>query len=321
MKTLLTQAWGLRYPLVGAPMAGVAGGRLAAAIGAAGGLGMFGIGPNDPIERIGAEAAIAAPGGPFGIGLMGWVLDQKPETVEATIAAKPFVVSVSFGTDPSVVERFHAAGIKVCAQVNTAEDALRVEAAGVDVIVVQGTESGGHTGAVATLPLLQIVLDRISTPVVAAGGIAHGRGVAAVIAAGAEGAWLGTVFTATTESMSSPEARRTIVAAREDQTVLTALFDRMQHLAWPARYPGRALTNDFTARWQGAPDEAAADPQAQAAFEQARKDRDFSIAHIYAGQAVGMVRGERAAGDVVREIGEDAERRLRDVAKRVTVDA
>ena len=320
MKTLLTQSWGLRYPIVGAPMAGVAGGKLAAAISAAGALGTIGIGPTDPLERIGAEAAVARAGGRFGIGLMGWVLDGKPEVVEATIAANPFLVSVSFGTDPAVVARLHAAGIKVAAQVNTAEDALRVEAAGVDLIVVQGTESGGHTGAVATLPLLQIVLERVRTPVVAAGGIAHGRGVAAVIAAGAEGAWLGTVFTATTESMSSPQARRTIVAAREDQTVLTALFDRMQNLAWPARYPGRALANDFTARWHGAPDEAAANPQARAEYERARRDRDFSIAQIYAGQAVGMVARERAAGEVVCEIGDDADRRLTEYAQRGTAN-
>ncbi|GAC1533567.1 MAG: nitronate monooxygenase [Candidatus Velthaea sp.] len=321
MKTLLTQSWGLRYPIIGAPMAGVAGGKLAAAISAAGGLGMVGIGPNDAIERIGTEAAVARAGGRFGIGLMGWVLDRKPAAVEATIAAQPFLVSVSFGTDPGVVARFHAAGIKVSAQVNTADDALRVEAAGVDLVVVQGTESGGHTGAVATLPLLQIVLDRVGKPVVAAGGIAHGRGVAAVIAAGAEGAWLGTAFTATTESMSSPEARRTIVAAREDQTVLTALFDRMQNLAWPARYPGRALANDFTARWHASPDQAAADPHARAEYERARTAHDFSIAQIYAGQAVGMVASERAAGDVVREIGDDAERRLIDYAKRAAITA
>ncbi|MFN2459955.1 MAG: NAD(P)H-dependent flavin oxidoreductase [Candidatus Velthaea sp.] len=322
MNTLLTGAWGLRYPILGAPMAGVAGGALARAISVAGGLGMIGIGSTDPLEKIARESAVAAEGGVrFGIGLMGWALERRPDALDATIAAKPFLVSVSFGTDPAVVGRLHDAGILVCAQVNTADDALRVERAGVDVIVAQGTEAGGHTGDVGTLPLLQIVLDRVRKPVLASGGIATGRGVAAVIAAGAEGAWIGTAFTATAEAQSSAEARATILAAREDQTVLTSLFDRMQGIPWPRRYPGRALANDFTARWHERPDEAAADPAAREDFERARAARDFRVAYIYAGQAVGMVDRERPAGDVVREIGDETEARLAAFARRAHASA
>jgi len=317
MRTLLTGAWGLHYPIIGAPMAGVAGGALAGAISAAGGLGMIGIGSTDPVEKIPRESAIAAAHGRFGIGLMGWALERNPAILEATIAARPYLVSVSFGTDPAIVAQLHAADIKVAAQVNTAEDALAVERAGVDLVVAQGTEAGGHTGAVGTLPLLQIVLDRIKTPVVAAGGIATGRGVAAVIAAGAEGAWIGTALLTTTESQSSPEARATVIAAREDMTVLTPLFDRMQNIPWPARYPGRALANTFTSRWHDRADEAAADPAARAEFEQARAARDFRTAYIYAGQAVGLVDRERAAADVVRSIGDDAAAQLLALAGRV----
>jgi len=320
MRTLLTGAWELRYPIIGAPMAGVAGGALAGAVSAAGGLGMIGIGSTDPVEKIPRESDVARAHGRFGIGLMGWALDRSPDILDATIAARPFLVSVSFGTDPAVVARLHAAGIKVAAQVNTAEDALTVERAGVDLIVAQGTEAGGHTGAVGTLPLLQIVLETVKTPVVAAGGIASGRGVAAVIAAGAQGVWIGTALLAATESQSSPEARATVIAARENMTVLTSLFDRMQNIPWPARYPGRALANAFTARWHDHIDEAAADPAARAELEQARAARDFRTAYIYAGQAVGMVDRERAAGDVVRSIGDDAAARLSALAEHVLAE-
>ncbi|MDE2572065.1 MAG: nitronate monooxygenase, partial [bacterium] len=254
IKTILTDTFSLRYPLINAPMANIARGRLARAVSQAGGLGMIGVGSGDSAEFVAAEAQTArgADGqSPFGIGLMAWALEGKPELLTAAIEARPALISLSFGDLRASVARVRDAGIRVASQVQSREDALRAAEAGVDFIVAQGTEAGGHTGQVGTLPLLQIVLDAVSLPVIVAGGIASARGVAAVLAAGAQGAWIGTAFLASPESETHERARERVLRARETDTVLTSLFDRAQGLAWPSRYPGRALRNRFTERWHG----------------------------------------------------------------------
>jgi nitronate monooxygenase len=313
LKTFLTEAWGLRYPVIGAPMAGVAFGALARAVSRGGGLGMIGVGSSDPLEKIERESAIAGEGGlRFGLGLMAWALPQRPELLEAAIAAKPFLISMTGGSIAPYAARVRAAGIAVAAQVNTGDDAREAEAAGADLIVAQGTEAGGHTGDVATLTLLQIILGAVGTPVVAAGGIASARGLAAVLAAGAQGAWIGTPLLVAHEAGNTPDARARIVAAKENETVLTRLFDRTLGIPWPARYPGRAIQNEFTLRWHGREDEAVADASAVAALRGATASKDFDVTYIYAGQSIGMIERERAAADVVREIGDGAESILRE---------
>ncbi len=309
IRTMLTRDWGLRYPLVGAPMANVSLGRLARAVTDAGGLGSIGIGSTDTCARVAEEAAIARgpDGARFGIGAMVWALERRADLFDAMLAERPFLLSLSFGDPSPYVERAKAAGCRVAAQVQTRRDALVADAAGVDLVVVQGSEAGGHTGSVGTLPLLQIVLDAIATPVVVAGGIATARGVAAVLAAGAHGAWIGTPLLATDESAASHAAREAAIAAREDETVLTSLFDRLGGIPWPARFPGRALANDLTARFAGREDEAAHDDDARAAYAEARRTGDVRIVQVYAGQSVGLVRAQRPAADVVRELGDGAE--------------
>ena len=313
LHTFLTNQWGLRYPIIGAPMAGIAHGRLARAISQAGGLGMIGVGSATPAELIAREAAVVRGDDEnmrFGVGLMAWALATRPELLDATIKARPFLVSVSFGGLAPYVERLHVAGIHVATQVNTVEMARVADDAGVDLIVAQGTEAGGHTGQVGALPLLQAVLEAVSVPVVAAGGIATARGLAAALAAGAEGAWLGTAFLASPESEATEEARRRVVAAHADETVLTSVFDRAQRLAWPARFPGRALRNSFADRWHGRDDELSRDDAAPDQLRRARATGDYDVAYIYAGEAVGLIDAERAAGDIVRTLGDGAEELL-----------
>jgi nitronate monooxygenase len=321
--TYLTREWGLRYPLIGAPMAQVSLGRLARAVTDAGGLGSIGIGADDPLERIATEAAIArgVDDGKFCIGVMVWSLQRRPEIFDAVLAEKPFLVSLSFGDVAPYVARARVAGCRTAAQVQTRTDALAADAAGVDLIVVQGTEAGGHTGHVGTLPLMQIVLDSVRAPVVIAGGIATARGVAAVLAAGAEGAWIGTPLLASPESTASPEARAAVIAAREDQTVLTSLFDKVQGIPWPERFPGRALANEFTARFVGREDEALTDRAALAAYADARRARDYRLAHLYAGQSVGTISREESAGDVIEALGRGAETHLRSRFARLFLSA
>src|SRR4051794_11259968 len=185
-------------------MAGVAGGALARAVSQGGGLGMIGISGSHTAEFVTEQCAIpAAERLPFGVGLMAWTLPDRPDLLEATMAAQPSLVSVSFGDPAPYVGPLHDRGIAVAAQVNTVADVHRAQEAGVDVLVAQGTEAGGHTGHRATLPLLQEVLSLTDRPVVAAGGIATGRGMAAVLVAGAAGVWIGTALLACTEGLNS----------------------------------------------------------------------------------------------------------------------
>src|SRR5438046_7856124 len=161
-----------------------------------------------------------------------------------------FLSTTSFGSPASSVERLHMRVILLATQFNTRAEAIQAEQAGVDLIVAQGTEAGGHvTGQVSTLPLLQTVLDAVRIPVVAAGGIASPRGVAAALAAGAEGVWVGTALLASPECENPEQARTRIVQAHETDTLLTRAFDVAQGLAWPPQYPGRALHNRFTDQW------------------------------------------------------------------------
>ncbi len=154
------------------------------------------------------------------------------------------------------------------------------------------------------------MLDLVEAPVLAAGGVASGRGLAAALAAGAAGAWVGTALLASPEAALAPRAVERLLAAGEGDTVVTTVFDVAQGLAWPEGYPGRALANDFWRRWRGHEDELAGDPDARRALEDARRDGDLDVAYVYAGQAVGALRRARPAREVVAEMAAEAERLL-----------
>jgi nitronate monooxygenase len=295
-------------------MAGWSGGKLAGAVGEAGGLGMIGVGSATPTDWVHDQAIKARERGPFGIGLMGWVLEDRPELLEATLAEKPAAVSISFGDPAPYAEVVREAGVLLMSQVQDAEKAERAVEAGVDVLVAQGTDAGGHTGSVGTMPLLQRVLeigDAAGKPVLAAGGIATGRGIAGVLAMGAAGAWIGTRFCATREALGDDGAKQRILEARETGTVHTRVFDLTQSIPWPEEFPGRALRNDFTARWHGREEDLRSQLSSAAMdLGEARERGDYSEAYIYAGQAVGLVDDLLPAGELVERLAAEAEARL-----------
>jgi nitronate monooxygenase len=316
IKTPLTRWFDLSTPIIGAPMAGVSGGAMARAVSEAGGLGMIGVSGAHRAEFVTEQCAIPAGAEvPFGVGLMVWVLDDRPELFEATIAAQPSLVSVSFGNPAPYVGPLHDAGIAVASQVNTAADVARALDAGVDVLVAQGTEAGGHTGQRATLPLLQEVLTLTDRPVVAAGGIATGAGMAAALVAGAAGVWIGTPLLSCPEGLNSPAARARVRAASGDETVLTRAFDVAEGFAWPERWPGRALVNDFSREWHGREDELRGDAAARQLVIDGRRTGDPANAPLYAGESVGLVTSERPAGEIVRGLDAAAEKALRAVPR------
>jgi nitronate monooxygenase len=315
LHTYLTTTWDLRYPIIGAPMAFVGRGRLAHAVSQAGGLGMIGIGSTESVDFLAREAAIArgTDQGRFGIGMHAWAIERRPDLLDAAIEARPFLISISFGSPAPYVERLHQRGILLATQVNTRAEAMQAERDGVDLIVAQGMEAGGHvTGQVSTLPLLQSVLEAVQAPVLAAGGIASPRGVAAALAAGAEGVWIGTALLASPECENTEQARTRIVQAQETDTILTRAFDVAQGLAWPPQYPGRALRNRFTDRWHAHIDALPQANEARQQLAEAIASKNYDLAYIYAGEAVGLVTRQQSAGEVIQQLGDEAERLLRD---------
>jgi nitronate monooxygenase len=275
-------------------MGGVAGPELATAVSAAGALGMLTAGPTDGPEKVTREAAQMTER--FGIGTLAWRLDEDPEILDAALAARPAAISISAGQIVPHAARVVEAGIPLFVQVSSADGARCAIAAGADFVVAQGTDAGGHTGAVPTLPLLEAVLAFAEVPVLAAGGIASGRGLAGVLAMGCAGAWIGTRFFASREALGDDARKQRLVDAHENETIHTRVFDIAQGLAWPAEFPGRALRDDFTTRWHGREDEIPAG--------------DYEGGHVYAGAAVGAIHDVPPAGDLVERIAREAEDRL-----------
>jgi nitronate monooxygenase len=302
--TWLTQTFALSVPVVGAPMAGPGEGPLAAAVSAAGGLGVVGVGASRSPAWVAEQAAVAAgSGAAYGVGLMAWALERDDAQLTAVLEARPSLVSVSFGRFEPYVDRLRAAGIPVTVQAGTVEEALRAERAGVDLVVARGAEGGGHgRDAVGTLPLLQAVLDRVEVPVVAAGGIGTAPGLAAVLAAGAAGAWVGTAFLTATEAGTSPAARERLLAADETGTAYGRVFDVAQRLAWPPEYGGRALRNSYFDRWSDRLEELATDDAAADELTRAQREQDYRTAYVYAGQGAGLLTAERSAADVLADL-------------------
>jgi nitronate monooxygenase len=303
--TWLSERFGLEVPVVCAPMAGAAAGGLAAAVSQSGGLGMIGATNTATPEWIADQCEIAASAGrPYGVGLMAWALADNPEQLDAVLAAGPALASVSFGRYAGYVPVLQEAGVAVATQVGNLEEARAAEQAGVDVIVARGSEGGGHgRNDVATLPLLQMVLDSVSTPVLAAGGITGPRGLAAVLAAGGAGAWMGTAFLACTEATTPAGAKDRVLAATDTSTAYGRVFDIAQRLAWPREYGGRALRNLFFERWADHEDDLESDADAPGELASARSRGDFDVAPVYAGQGVAMLNMQRTAAEVVADLG------------------
>lgn len=244
---------GIAVPIVNAPMGGVAGGLLAAAVSRAGGLGMIGMGSSASADALRRELAVVGDLDlPFGIGLVHWVIRGDPELLDVALAARPALLSVSFGDDWDWVRRAHDAGVTVVTQIADSVAARRAVDAGVDVLVARGAEGGGHgVPAMGTLPLLAEVLDAVDVPVLAAGGISSARGLAAVLAAGAAGGWLGTVFAVCREALTPEQARAELLDAAGDGTELTSKFDVAAGYRWPASIPERVLRGSPVNSGQG----------------------------------------------------------------------
>lgn len=316
METPVTRLLGIRYPILLAPMGAVAGGALAAAVAQAGGFGMIGPGYLDE-SWIGREFD-AAGNAPVGIGFITWHLAQHPERLGFALARKPAAVMLSFGDAAPFVDQIRGSGAKLIMQVQTLGDARRAAELGADLIVAQGGEAGGH-GAIGrgTLPLTAAMVDAVAPiPVVAAGGIADGRGLAAALALGAAGALVGTRFFATQEALGHPAAKAGLVTGQGDATVRTTVFDVIRKIDWPKPFTGRALRNRTVETWHGRENELVADIDRQhAAYTAAAAQGDFTTAVLWAGEGVDLIRDIPSARDVVVQMATEARAAIERAAK------
>jgi NAD(P)H-dependent flavin oxidoreductase YrpB (nitropropane dioxygenase family) len=325
MQSRFCERVGVELPIILAPMGGAVGPALAAEVSNAGGLGMLPLWGEDldTVRRRIRETRVLT-SKPFGVNLN--LEFPQQERLDVCLEERVPVISFFWRDPGALVQRAKAAGATVLHTVGSAEDARRAVDVGVDILVAQGWEAGGHVrGTVATLPLVPVVVDAVSpTPVIAAGGIADGRGLAAALALGAAGAWIGTRFLASEEATIHPRYRELLFKATENDTVFAEeLFD----IRWP-KAPHRVLRNKTTEAWENAgkpasgkrpgEGEVVATSKAigpivryQCYTPRADTEGDIDSLALWAGQSVGLVSRVQPAGEIVRQIAEQAKLVLR----------
>jgi enoyl-[acyl-carrier protein] reductase II len=310
----LCRLLGVRYPICQAGMYQVAYGRLAAAVANAGGLGTIGSAYMPP-ERLREEIRIARneTDKPFGVDILfakveggGATIDAYQDEVRRHIDVTfeervPIIVS-GLGDPGAIMPRARAAGVKVMSLVGTAKQAQAVERSGVDAVIASGHDGGGHVGRFGSMPLVPRVVDAVKIPVVAAGGIADGRGLVAALALGAVGVWMGTRFIATTEARGHVNYKRRITEIDEDGTVVSRAHSGK---------PNRMLRNAFTRSWEGREREIKPYPiqlreVGEARSHAGRIEGDTDGGVLPMGQSAGLIDHIEAAGDVVRRIAAEA---------------
>lgn len=312
--TRLCDLLGIAHPVLNAPMTGTATADLAAAVSNAGGFGLLG-GSGGDADWLQAQirATRERTALPFGVGFIS-LFAGLDDLVRVAIEERVTAIAHSFADPSPYVATAHAAGIVMIAQVQSVAQAVAAARAGVDAIAAQGTEAGGHTGTrSATLPLVPAVIDAVAgVPVIAAGGIADGRGLAAALMLGAEGAWMGTRFMASREWAGDAWGQARVIEAGTDDTVLTRAYDLAMGHPFPASYPARVIRNDFTDAWHNHDaDIMAQSATLRAEIQRAERAGDTRIAEVIGGNAVGLIHAVEPACDILRRIIAEAEAILR----------
>ena len=321
LPTRLTDLLECEHPVMLAGMGGVAYADLVVAVSEAGGFGTLGAAPM-PFDRMTAEIAEIRQrtNRPFGVDLLTALPGDMETQVEAIIAGGASLFVAGLGVPRQVIDLCHEHGVLVASMCGRVRHAVAAVEAGCDIVIAQGTEAGGHTGLVATMPLVPQVVDAVGgrVPVVAAGGIFDGRGLAAALMLGADGVWVGTRFIATPEAHVVGGYREALVAGREDDTVITRAYTGKTL---------RALRNDYTQFFDDHPDELQRFP------DQIGRSLGDGAMHLgappdasgvdpakecyAAGQGVGAVTEVTPAGEIVREFVAEAERCLAHAAELV----
>lgn len=306
LKTRFTKFFDVDHPVMLAPMDKVAGGALAAAVTRAGGLGLIGGGYGDAgwVEQAFRDAGNER----VGIGFITWSVQKNQDLLEQALDHNPAALMVSFGDAEEIVKNAKARDIPTIWQIQTVAQAEQAVGAGVDVLVAQGQEAGGHGMDRGLMALLPAVRDAAGPDqiILGAGGIADGRGLAAALMLGADGVMMGTRFWASAEADGTDAAKAGLVAATGDGTVRSKVFDIARGLDWPWHYTGRSVRNAFADKWvNDIHDMKARAGEAQEAYDASDPD-DLSVRALIAGEAVDLISRVESAADIVGRVVQDA---------------
>lgn len=300
----------ITHPVILGGMAGGTSPELVAAVSNAGGLGIHGVSSLTPeVIRQDATRIRAMTSAPFGLNLLLFGTDEAQ--LNAVLAERPPVASFAWARIDQPLEAIfaqaHAAGSLVIHMVSTVGEARRAAAAGADIIVAQGTEGGGHVGVMGTMALVPQVVTAVQPiPVLAAGGIADGRGLAAALALGAEGVLVGTRFLATPEAPIHPNFKQAIVDSDGHDTDLNEIPDIIRGSVWPGAF-SRARRNALIREWAGREWELRQRrPQVEADLNAARAAGDADRAVLFYGQDAGLIHAIEPAGDIVARMVREA---------------
>ncbi|MBY5972212.1 nitronate monooxygenase [Ferrimonas balearica] len=314
IETRVTRRFNLRHPVLLAPMAGVAGGALAAAVSGAGGLGLVGGGYADPdwVRREWAAAGNAR----RGLGFITWALAETGAVGEAlldeVLAEAPELLFLSFGDLAPFAAKARDTGVPVMAQVQSVAQARAALEAGAMALVAQGTEAGGHGARRATMTLVPELADLLAREapevmLLAAGGIADGRGLAAALMLGAEAVVCGTAFWAAAEALVPEGQHRAAMAAGGDATYRSKLWDVARQKNWPDGFDLRGMRNAFSEEWEGRLDALARDEAARARWLDAAAKGEADIAGPIVGEGIGLIDRVRPAAEILEEMVSQAE--------------
>lgn len=305
--TRLTERFGIRHPIVCAPMALVTGGALAAAVSRAGGLGIVGggyagaLGGEPDLEPELAQAEL----GKFGVGFITWALARSPAILTGSLQRSPFCVFLSFGDPRPFAAEIHDAGAELICQVQFLSQIDMALEAGAAAIVVQGAEAGGHGASRSTLPFVPEAADYLEqhspeTLLLAAGGIVDGRGLAAALMLGADGVVVGTRFWASAEALTPKSHTDRVIGVTGDATIRTKTVDALRGVPWPREYSFRFLKNKLTDEWADREEEAfRAFGTLAAKYAQSRAQNDLDTVAVVCGEAVGLLRDRPTAEAIV----------------------
>jgi enoyl-[acyl-carrier protein] reductase II len=297
LKTELCDLLEIEKPIIQGGMAWVATGELAAAVSIAGGLGIIGAGnaPADVIEKE-IEKVKKLTDKPFGLNIM-LLSPFADDIIELAIEKKVPVITTGAGNPGKHVKRFQEVGSKVIPVVPSVALARRMERLDVDAVIVEGTEAGGHIGELTTMALVPQVVDAVDIPVIAAGGVADGRGLAAVLALGAVGAQIGTRFVCSKECKASMEFKKAIVGARDRDAVITG-----RSTGHPVRNLKNKLTKELDQLESQGVDPKKIEEIGSGKLRDAVIDGDVKEGSVMAGQISGMISEIKSVKEIIEEI-------------------
>lgn len=313
LRTRLTERLAIRHPILLAPMGYVSGGALAAAVSAAGGLGLIGGGY---AERDWLEPELAKAGNQrVGCGFITWALAERPDALDLALDHGPAALMLSFGDPLPFISKIKKTAALLICQVQTLALAREVIEEGADIVIAQGTEAGGHGAKRSTLPLVPAVADLAAASgrevlVIAAGGIADGRGLAAALMLGADGVSMGSRFYAAEESLAAPAGKARVAAASGDDTLRTRVFDIVRNRDWPQEYTGRVLKNRFSDAWAGRETALAAAETENPRYAAAAAIGDVDTAVVFSGEGIDLIRSVEPAAAIVGRTMREAEAAL-----------